>query len=182
MGSEMCIRDRSTFSKQLLLNNAIDRLTHNHLDTQKEDRDHFDQIASRWQRLLRNCIDEISQSQKSTHKIENPYVVGVPLTYSHHVFFGRQEISEKIERLVISNTHSPLLLYGPRRIGKTSFLYNLKVLLPSNVLPIFVDFQGPVSNSSNSSNFFYNIARLAGRSIKALSLPCLLYTSDAADE
>src|SRR4030095_11613776 len=82
-------------------------------------------------------------------EIESPYIVGVPLTAQQDIFVGRVDISAQIERLLLSRQCPPLLLYGQRRMGKTSLLNNLGRLLPSAIVPLFVDAMGPVSLASD---------------------------------
>lgn len=59
--------------------------------------------------------------------IANPYVVGRPLTgASAGLYFGREEVFEWLaENLSGAGQPNALLLYGRRRIGKTSTLYQL---------------------------------------------------------
>ncbi|MGH2557104.1 MAG: AAA family ATPase, partial [Actinomycetota bacterium] len=90
--------------------------------------------------------------------IESPYVVGIPLTEEQQVFTGRSDISARIQHLLL-NRHSPsLMLYGQRRMGKTSLLYNLGRLLPSTIVPVFVDLQGPPTQAEGSAGFLYHLA------------------------
>lgn len=59
--------------------------------------------------------------------IANPYVVGRPLTgASAALYFGREEVFDWLaENLSGAGQPNALLLYGRRRIGKTSTLYQL---------------------------------------------------------
>ena len=59
--------------------------------------------------------------------IANPYVVGRPLTgASAGLYFGREEVFDWLaENLSGAGQPNALLLYGRRRIGKTSTLYQL---------------------------------------------------------
>ena len=59
--------------------------------------------------------------------LRNPYIVGRPLTGpSASLFIGRNEVFAWIgENLSGTARPNPLLLYGERRIGKTSTLYQL---------------------------------------------------------
>ena len=100
----------------------------------------------------------------------------VALTEQQEIFTGRTDIGTRIEQLLLDRRRPPLLLYGQRRMGKTSLLNNLGRLLPSNIIPMFVDLQGPVSSASDSAGFLYNIARSMVNSAdrqSALTLPSL---------
>jgi hypothetical protein len=44
-------------------------------------------------------------------------------------------------------------------VGKTSLLNNLGRLLPSSIVPLFVDLQGPASRAQDEAGFLYNMAR-----------------------
>ncbi len=74
----------------------------------------------------------------------NPYVAGAPIL-EHARFFGRQQLLEYVLRRVPNNS---LMLYGERRIGKTSFQHELKRTLSAlddpdhEFYPVFIDLQG----------------------------------------
>lgn len=55
--------------------------------------------------------------------------------------FGRSDIVARIEQLLLDRRRPPLLLYGQRRVGRTSLLRNLGRLLPRTIAPLFVDGQ-----------------------------------------
>ncbi|MDM8564332.1 ATP-binding protein [Candidatus Halobeggiatoa sp. HSG11] len=92
-------------------------------------------------------------------KIPNPYITGVPLTtLNKELFVGRKDIIARIEVLLSEQRNPPILLYGQRRMGKTSLLNFFNELLPNNYISLFVDFQGPVSLAANHSSFFYSLS------------------------
>ncbi|MCC3418338.1 MAG: ATP-binding protein [Microcoleus sp. PH2017_29_MFU_D_A] len=130
----------------------------------------FRPIAISWYKIVTNYESELTQA------IDSPYIIAVPLTEQQQTFTGRTDISRRIEQLLLDRRRPPLLLYGQRRMGKTSLLNNLGRLLPSNIIPMFVDLQGPVSSASDSAGFLYNIAKSMANSAKrqsALTLPSL---------
>ena len=117
-------------------------------------------------------------------EIQSPHIIGPPLAYSEETFVARTGISSQIEQTTLDRRRRPLLLYGQRRMGKTSLLNNLGRLLPENIIPLFVDLQGPASLASNNTGFLYNIARGMVKSAQTqsdLSLPQLTRQSLAAD-
>jgi 8-oxo-dGTP pyrophosphatase MutT (NUDIX family) len=61
------------------------------------------------------------------HVVDNPYVVGTPLKGdTESLFFGREDIFAWMEENLIGRTQpQTLILHGPRRMGKTSILYQL---------------------------------------------------------
>ncbi|TNF76609.1 MAG: hypothetical protein EP299_05265 [Acidobacteria bacterium] len=74
----------------------------------------------------------------------NPYVAGAPVL-DEELFVGRQNLINRILQTVHNNS---LLVYGERRIGKTSLLHQLKRRLELledpdyDFFPVYVDLQG----------------------------------------
>ena len=85
----------------------------------------------------------------------NPYVAGAPVL-DEDMFFGRRELVDRILQTIHNNS---LLLYGERRIGKTSIQHQLKKRLRElddplyEFHPVFVDLQG-----TPETRFFQTIA------------------------
>ena len=84
------------------------------------------------------------QRQRRLTRRFNPYVAGAPVL-DETMFFGRDALLDRILQTVHNNS---LLLYGERRIGKTSLQHQLKRRLealddPTYVFyPVFIDLQG----------------------------------------
>lgn len=74
----------------------------------------------------------------------NPYVAGAPVLQDA-LFFGREALLKRVLQSVHNNS---IMLYGERRIGKTSFQHYLKKRLarlddPEYIFyPVFIDLQG----------------------------------------
>ncbi|MEO1394310.1 MAG: AAA family ATPase [Cyanobacteria bacterium J06634_5] len=119
----------------------------------------FRPIFQRWQHSISQYRQHLARQAEQSQTIESPYIVGIPLTQQQAIFVGRQDITAKLERLLRERRHSSFLLYGQRRMGKTSLLNNLGKLLPSHIVPLFIDLQGPACKSSNHEGFLYNLAR-----------------------
>ena len=74
----------------------------------------------------------------------NPYVAGAPVL-DEELFFGRNQLIDRILQTIHNNS---LLLYGERRIGKTSIQHHLKKRLLEledpvyDFYPVYVDLQG----------------------------------------
>jgi tetratricopeptide (TPR) repeat protein len=85
----------------------------------------------------------------------NPYIAGAPVL-EEDLFFGRRELIDRILQTIHNNS---LLIYGERRIGKTSIQHQLKRRLRElddplyAFYPVFVDLQG-----TPESHFFQVIA------------------------
>ena len=136
----------------------------------------FRPIANSWYEILTNYLQEQAKAVELRQEIDNPYIIGIPLTEQQEIFTGRADIGTRIEQLLLDRRRPPLLLYGQRRMGKTSLLNNLGRLLPSTIISMFVDLQGPVSSASDYAGLLYNIARSMANSSQhqsALTLPSL---------
>jgi tetratricopeptide (TPR) repeat protein len=85
----------------------------------------------------------------------NPYVAGAPVL-AEDMFFGRGALVDRILQTIHNNS---LLIYGERRIGKTSIQHQLKKRLGElddpvyEFHPVFIDLQG-----TPETRFFQTIA------------------------
>jgi tetratricopeptide (TPR) repeat protein len=71
----------------------------------------------------------------------NPYVAGAPLR-EERGFFGRQDTLEWVTRELRNPATNALVLFGQRRIGKTTLLLQLQCNLPDDAfLPVYFDLQ-----------------------------------------
>ena len=74
----------------------------------------------------------------------NPYIVGAPVL-RQELFFGRERLVQRVLQAIPNNS---VLLYGERRIGKTSLQHRLYRRLKSledpdySFVPVFIDLQG----------------------------------------
>ena len=74
----------------------------------------------------------------------NPYVAGAPILEQAR-FFGREQLLDYVLRRIPNNS---VMLYGERRIGKTSLQHQLKKRLTAlqdatfDFYPVFIDLQG----------------------------------------
>jgi tetratricopeptide (TPR) repeat protein len=95
----------------------------------------------------------------------NPYIAGAPVLDTK-MFFGREQLIERILQTIHNNS---LLLYGERRIGKTSLQHHLRRRLQQlddpnyEFFPIFVDLQG-----TPESQFFATLAEDVFHQLKSL--------------
>lgn len=71
----------------------------------------------------------------------SPYIAGKAVK-GNRGFFGRQDILRDVERLLSRPDDNSIVLYGQRRVGKTSILLQLLRRLPSPpFVPIYFDLQ-----------------------------------------
>lgn len=118
----------------------------------------FQSAASRWLELVKGEEAEC-RKRIAFEPIPNPFVVGNPLMVrDHNLFKGRKDIIVAIEENIINPAQRPaLLLYGRRRIGKTSTLLNLPRLLSSKFVPVFIDCQDAKWREGDEA-FCYHLA------------------------
>ncbi|MBD2364380.1 AAA family ATPase [Anabaena minutissima FACHB-250] len=144
----------------------------------------FYPIVENWHGIITNHIKELTQATELRQEIDSPYISGVPLTQEQKIFTGRTDIATRIEQLIFDRRRPPLLLYGQRRMGKTSLLNNIGKLLPNSIIPIFVDLQGAPSSASDYTGFLYNLAKgmiTSAKQQSALTLPTLTRKTLADD-
>ncbi len=74
--------------------------------------------------------------------LQNPYIAGNPIK-SEPGFYGREDVFREVQRLLNNSNENALVLYGQRRIGKTSILLQLQRRLQEDGAhtPIYFDLQ-----------------------------------------
>jgi len=179
-------RQESAYNQRLALNAVEDRLDGLLRElTRSNERyaDRFRPIAAAWREVIAAANQQMVAEAELRQEIDSPYIIGVPLTEQQEIFVGRADVSARIEQLLLDRRQPPLLLYGQRRVGKTSLLNNLGRLLPSTIIPLFVDLQGPATRASDDAGFLYNLARAMIRSARQrdLALPKLTREMLTAD-
>ncbi|MEM7331579.1 MAG: AAA family ATPase [Chloroflexota bacterium] len=141
----------------------------------------YDAKGHEFRQLIELPIRFISQMRNLFH-IDNPYVVGKPLTSaSETLYVGRRDIFSWIEENLIGKTQPhTLILYGQRRMGKTSTLYQLiegKLGQPIReypgypIYPVYIDLQRLVG--CDTPAFFKRISMTIHRDLtkRGISLP-----------
>lgn len=117
------------------------------------DRAHcFSDVAVHWSDMIVREIKSI---------IPDPYIVGIPVQPDQPTMFApRPDLVRDIEHaLSVLHDKPTLALYGPRRMGKTTFLLHLSRLLPGTTLPVFVDMQE--MQVSSTGEMYYRWASTA---------------------
>ncbi|MBE9069581.1 ATP-binding protein [Leptolyngbya cf. ectocarpi LEGE 11479] len=118
-------------------------------------------VIKHWKTILELELEE--QKKLSQGELLNPFQYGNPLKLTQsELFKGRKKFAENIVRLLLDRNRPTIVLHGPRRCGKTSFLNNLPRLLPSNWLPIFIDIQSSAA-TANEISFLRSLARAIRR-------------------
>jgi hypothetical protein len=175
---DAALNQASTYNQRLLLRDVGDKLNlqlQNFARSSDKYTVRFYPIIKSWHEIVTNYVDELAKVTELRQEIDLPYITGNPIALEQEIFTGRDDIGLRIEQLLRDRRRPPLLLYGQRRMGKTSLLNNIRKLLPSNIIPIFVDLQGAPSSASDHAGFLYNLAREMEKSakIQGLTLPSL---------
>lgn len=177
---EAALNQTSAYHQRLALSSIEERLDNLHREltvSTTSPAPRFYPVVTHWQQLVGNYRHQLVETATHPQEIDNPYIVGVPLTEQQEIFVGRTDIVARIEQLLVDQRRPPLLLYGQRRMGKTSLLRNLGRLLPRTVVPLFVDGQR-IALASDYADLLYNLAREMSRSAEQqrnLILPPLDY-------
>ncbi|QHG18486.1 ATP-binding protein [Nostoc sp. ATCC 53789] len=133
-------RSVSRSARSLALNRALGELTKilNQANTLPQaERGLIIDIAETWQESLLQIAGEVGEIS-ITKPVVNPYVVGDPV--QGHLFVGREDIIRQLEELwVMGNQLQSVVLYGHRRMGKTSILVNAANCLGSQIQLAYVN-------------------------------------------
>jgi len=108
-------------------------------------------------------------------KSANPYIFGPPLT-SAVGFYGREGILRSVGEALTRPFQKVIVLRGPRRIGKTSFLHQLPRYLPSEFHAVYFNLEGRAQQRLDE--VLYWLARAIA---KSLDLPTPQRTSFEGD-
>ncbi len=122
-------------------------------------------VFVQWETILQQAI--AYQRTLSQGEVPNPFQTGNPLRLERkELFKGRTQFVNDVLRYVYDASRPTLVLHGPRRCGKTSFLLNLPRLLPGDVLPVYYSLQNPAATAS-IGDFCYGLVRSIGRDLQS---------------
>jgi tetratricopeptide (TPR) repeat protein len=97
-----------------------------------------------WTRLVKAIQVGKKGPERILAEFTNPYIAGNPIQTAD-MFYGRDSVFATIrENLVGKYQDNPVVLYGQRRTGKTSILYQIKNAdrLGEKYVPVLIDMQG----------------------------------------
>jgi hypothetical protein len=142
-------RGTNRLARSSALNRAIGELqeiininseTPNPQQVPKAERKLILDIVKTWQTELHNIAKDIGQIIIN-EPIPIPYVIGSPV--EGQLFAGREDILRELQELWGSvNKLQSVILYGHRRMGKTSILKNINQRLDGNIQLIHINLQG----------------------------------------
>lgn len=101
------------------------------------EREIVSKIAWNWSQAILDVASEIGNIS-ITERVRNPYVVGDPV--EGNLFVGREDILKQLKEVWILSQHlQSVVIYGHRRMGKTSILLNAANSLGSQVKVAYVN-------------------------------------------
>ena len=100
-------------------------------------------------------------------RIPNPYIAGPPIG-GDKGFYGRQDVFDFVRKTFASTYQKVIVLFGQRRVGKTSILYQLQKPsnLPEGFQPVYFNLEGRASQNLNEVLY-----ALAEKIAETLDLP-----------
>ncbi|NYZ15497.1 hypothetical protein HL658_23405 [Azospirillum sp. RWY-5-1] len=120
--------------------------------------------------------------------IRQYFRAGDPVDREGEAFVARAPVLAELERQVLLAAGCPgLLLYGRRRVGKSTVLKGLEGLIPGEVLPLYVSLQNPQAGGDVAHFCGYLRQRIAERlgldvpAEERSDLPALMATLARAD-
>jgi hypothetical protein len=106
-------------------------------DVPQPEREIVRKIAWNWSQAILDVASEVG-NVSITERVRNPYVVGDPV--EGNLFVGREDILKQLKEVWILSQHlQSVVIYGHRRMGKTSILLNVANSLGSQVKVAYVN-------------------------------------------
>jgi len=140
----------------------------------------------RWLNVIKHWYEVVdleikTQVLTTSDEVINPFETGNPLlSERRYLFKGRKNFAAEVMRQILNHNRPTLVLHGPRRCGKTSFLRNLSHLLPNEIIPVYIDMQN-VALINNENDFCYGIVKAIHKTlasnIQDIHVPSLMNRS-----
>jgi len=112
-------------------------------------------IIRQWQQLIIGAGGELGRAE-ITGPVANPYVAGNPVT--GELFVGREDILRRLEELWRGTGQKPsVVLYGHRRMGKSSILHNLGARFGTDTVIVNFNMQ-LIGSVANTGELLYSLA------------------------
>ena len=134
----------------------------------------LEEIVQKWQAVARHEQDNIENVPGSFGRIDNPYTPGLVLELRNPLFVGRDDVAQQLGEALRRSRRPTFFLTGERRMGKSSILKQLPVLLGSQYLSVFYDLQSTGVASSiaallaSIAEGIYDLLTTKGMRIKRL--------------
>ena len=110
-------------------------------------------------------------------RIPNPYIAGPPIG-GDEGFYGRQDVFDFVRKTLSSAHQKVIVLFGQRRVGKTSILYQLQKPsnLPEGFHPVYFNLEGRASQNLNE--VLYALAEKIAETLNLPPMPQSEFQSD----
>src|SRR5579875_182382 len=134
-------------------------------------------ITQQWTAAAQQELERIALAPEEFGFIENPYISGAALKTRSQQFVGRQDLVRRLEHALRRGVDRPcFFLAGERRMGKTSVLNQLPILLGTRYITLIFDLQAR-GLSANIAVFLSEIARVTCQALEGQGIhaPELLY-------
>jgi hypothetical protein len=128
-------------------------------------------VATKWQEVADRQLAEMGEEEAGSGYLHNPFIFGQPIEETEtNLFVGRRDTVKEIEISLLGGEQKPaLVLWGPRRMGKTSVLLQLPRLLGPEFVPAFVDVQS-VQVRESLPAFLHSVTAAAGQALRRRGL------------
>jgi hypothetical protein len=125
------------------------------------------EVARKWREVAAARLEEVGRAEAEAGYVHNPFVFGQPIEETEtNLFVGRRDTVREIEISLLGGEQKPaLVLWGPRRMGKTSVLLQLPRLLGPEFVPVFVDMQAMQVRESTTA-FFQSVTGAAAQALR----------------
>ncbi|NER24266.1 MAG: ATP-binding protein [Symploca sp. SIO1C2] len=133
-------RSVSRTARSFAFNRALGELTNvlkNQDTLPKAEKDLIIDIVLTWGNALIEVAGEVGEIA-ITEPIRNPYIIGDPV--EGNLFVGREDIIRQLEELWLNNYQvQSVVIYGHRRMGKTSILRNIANCLGAEIKLAYIN-------------------------------------------
>lgn len=139
-------------------------------------------IAEKWVEII-DKSQWVFPEEELRRPVKNPYEGSSGRPVTGPTFRGREDIIKRIEEhWATDKNFSTLILYGQRRIGKTSILKNMVLRTESDILLVYISVQ-KIGKVSHAGQFLLRLAEAIYSSVveKGLSIGAPPNKSDYTD-
>ncbi len=125
---------------------------------------HLTVVVNQWSMLAEQGKETLGSTAEHTF-IDNPYAPGNPLELRDPLFVGRDDIAQRLGQALHKRNRPTFLLTGERRMGKSSIIKQLPILLGPSYVPAFYDLQS-VSMLSSTTALLGTLAKGITRQLR----------------
>ncbi|MGH9843633.1 MAG: AAA family ATPase, partial [Blastocatellia bacterium] len=145
----------------------LDELTKASLGMRGKHRQNFARIAQLWSGAVNAEIDRLTREEQVAERIPNPFIANTALAAGSDTFLGRTAAYRFVEEHFLRpGQTATIVLYGQPRIGKSSFLRNLRGRLTTDLIPVYVDMQSAAQVES-AGGLLFNLGQAISRELAA---------------